>query len=235
MISELQLYYYRARFYSPQTGRFLQTDPVGYKDDINLYAYVNNDPVDRTDPRGLWNCSVGAEKQCDVVEKSLQTAKDLVSKMNSKQASAVSKVLAFYGTRGDGNKVNVASGSLVGDSIAQTSTKDGVTTVTINSAIKTVGGMQASAGTSAAGVVTHEGQHGIDETTRLGGRDPKTNQERFDTERRAYTTESYVEQALGYHDQGLYPLNDPNPAPNGWSNPTMRAWEIAGAEDVKPW
>nr|WP_286193634.1 RHS repeat-associated core domain-containing protein [Boseongicola sp. H5] len=48
------LIHYRARAYDPLTGRFLQRDPIGFASgDLNLYAYVENDPYNWTDPSGL--------------------------------------------------------------------------------------------------------------------------------------------------------------------------------------
>ncbi len=52
-LPEAGLYYYKARMYSPSLGRFLQPDPIGYGDGMNMYAYVGNDPINATDPLGL--------------------------------------------------------------------------------------------------------------------------------------------------------------------------------------
>ena len=53
-LPEFQAYHYKARVYDPVFGRFFQTDPIGQKDDPNLYAYVGGDPVNGSDPTGLF-------------------------------------------------------------------------------------------------------------------------------------------------------------------------------------
>ncbi len=59
--AETGLYYNRARYLDPFTGRWTSQDPIGLKaGDLNLYRYVGNSPTNRTDPNGLfWRTAVG--------------------------------------------------------------------------------------------------------------------------------------------------------------------------------
>jgi RHS repeat-associated protein len=51
--TETGLLFYRARYYDPKVGRFLQQDPKGFDGgDVNFYAYTLNNPINLTDPSG---------------------------------------------------------------------------------------------------------------------------------------------------------------------------------------
>jgi RHS repeat-associated protein len=50
---ETGLYYYRARYYHLEIGRFSQVDPIRYAGGLHLYSYVNNSPVNFIDPMGM--------------------------------------------------------------------------------------------------------------------------------------------------------------------------------------
>ena len=50
---ETGLYSARHRHYSPELGRWLQRDPIGYKDSMNLFELLKGNSIERTDPLGL--------------------------------------------------------------------------------------------------------------------------------------------------------------------------------------
>lgn len=78
-LSDLGLSYFKARFYSPSLGRFLQTDPVGHTDELNLHTYVNNDPINATDPSGETPMHLAAAFVGGVGGVLFQAGSDLVS------------------------------------------------------------------------------------------------------------------------------------------------------------
>ena len=65
--AETGLYHTGRRYYDPTVGRFLMPDPIGYAGGLHLYAYVGNDPLNRTDPSGLCDnpsgCGGGSSNQ----------------------------------------------------------------------------------------------------------------------------------------------------------------------------
>ena len=66
-LPEAKLYYYKARVYDPTMGRFLQTDPIGSGDDLDLYAYTAGDPVNGSDPTGEYDIDTifDTKTQCE--------------------------------------------------------------------------------------------------------------------------------------------------------------------------
>jgi RHS repeat-associated protein len=54
---ETGMLYYGFRYYNPETGRWLNRDPIGERGGINLYAFCSNDSVNRFDPFGLLDSS----------------------------------------------------------------------------------------------------------------------------------------------------------------------------------
>jgi RHS repeat-associated protein len=76
---ETGLYYYRARYYDPQEGRFLSDDPITFDGGINFYAYAQNNPVTFIDPSGLKLTPAQCE---ELLKKILRKVEKLEIKIN---------------------------------------------------------------------------------------------------------------------------------------------------------
>jgi RHS repeat-associated protein len=91
---ETRLYYYRARYYDPGTGRFTQQDPIGYQGGLNLYAYVDGNPVNAVDPSGEVTCtySISRRELICLTEGMTQITCEAASGNNNPQDTCVKNV-----------------------------------------------------------------------------------------------------------------------------------------------
>jgi len=67
--TETGLNYYGFRYYNPQTGRWPNRDPIEEEGGNNLYAFVDNSPIDAIDPDGLWKLKFAYDRNFSVASR----------------------------------------------------------------------------------------------------------------------------------------------------------------------
>lgn len=128
-LAELGLYHYRARTYSPKLGRFLQTDPVGYADQMNLYVYVGNDPINFTDPTGLYS---RGNDWSDEEWAEFESHRDQITNDFSNAASALRNLADELAAGGDLSAAAQAVQSVVSDVMETEPSADNLKTIAGN-------------------------------------------------------------------------------------------------------
>lgn len=88
---ETGLYYYRARYYDPQSGRFVSEDPLGFGGGTNFFVYAENDPINLIDPTGL-KPSACDKHPCDEKYPKNKTYLDFI-RAHRAEAAAIAKQL----------------------------------------------------------------------------------------------------------------------------------------------
>jgi RHS repeat-associated protein len=180
--------YFGARYYSSAMGRFMSPDwsakvaPVPYAkldnpQSLNLYAYVGNNPLVRTDPTGHYNtdCTAKAVSGCSQGIQNFEAnrQKDLNSKSAKVRAAA-----AAYGGFNDGNKVNLKVDPSATSGLTKQDVKDGKRQDSVTVTMPTNG---------SKGLVAHEGSHVEDFNSVMSGAAPTT---QYQTEMKAYETQA---------------------------------------------
>jgi RHS repeat-associated protein len=147
--SETGLYYYRARYYNPQLQRFISEDPLGFAGgDVNLYAYVNGNPIGFRDPFGLcpptrnqrlklaakgaFNLGVGLLKTAGGVALTMETGGLAVGIGVYAVGTGMGNIYGGFAQIGGALTGDVESGERGGDAMAAIGSVSGLTILAVN-------------------------------------------------------------------------------------------------------
>ena len=201
-LPELGMWYYKARIYSPTLGRFLQTDPVGYKDQVNLYAYVGDDPLDARDSSGMHTCPAQDCKTVAGIIQNLAAIGDSMrmvtgSHIPSQASTTIAHLVSGLGKQGVDNGIRIENAQLTQGMLGQT-IDGGRSSQTIQldfGQISDRGGFPVG-----ASVLGHEGVHAW-QNMRLGS--SWSYEEVYRREVQAYTVQGWILGARGWHIRTL--------------------------------
>jgi len=215
---ETGLSYMQARYYDSVLGRFLSVDPLGPWSGgvsyFNRFSYVGNNPVLRVDPSGKYFCK--QEGGCPEFEAAYAQVKEAAGAYapNSAEGQMFAKVLAYYGEKGkknaDGRSIYIEQGPTSMGNPAEISHSwlSGSDTLRFDfSLFKDLTNKLLEA----AGAVSHEGQHGVDDAARRKKKIKESEETVRATERNAYRLQSFVNQASKANSAyGLWENNWPD-------------------------
>ncbi|MDG2524199.1 RHS repeat-associated core domain-containing protein [Stenotrophomonas sp. HITSZ_GD] len=198
------LTYMQQRYYDPEFGKFLSTDPVSSDfsrgENFNRYTYVDNNPYKNLDPDGRYKCTAG--KACKLVAEAVGKIRASAKAQTGSHISngRSSEIAKFLGKEGDENGVTIQDGA--SGSAGNSVTEGGATTISIN-----FSGLEKASrdfkGFSYQDLIDstliHEGSHGYDQSMRAKNgfkAMTRSRQGLLQGERRAYKAEAAFYQSL---------------------------------------